>query len=91
MEERIINPTERGQVTIPKVIRERLGITSRTKLQVYLDGNKVVLEPVSPLDDLFKAVELEAKGKGYTREQLKQELDQVRERLFSDLYGKKEP
>ena len=50
MEEQFIKPTERGQVTIPKEMREKLQINQNTRLRVYVDGNKVVLEPVSPLD-----------------------------------------
>ncbi|MEW6663542.1 MAG: AbrB/MazE/SpoVT family DNA-binding domain-containing protein [Bacillota bacterium] len=83
-----VSPTERGQVTIPKEIREKLKITPKTKLRVYVDNDKVVFEPVSPLDLLFNDIEAEAREKGYTREELEKEIDMVREQLLQELYGK---
>ena len=87
MESRLVSPTERGQITIPKELREELGITPNTKFRVYVDNRKVVLEPVSTLDALFKELELEAKEKGYTREELNKEIEATRERLYRELYG----
>ncbi|BCV20629.1 AbrB/MazE/SpoVT family DNA-binding domain-containing protein [Moorella sp. Hama-1] len=87
MEEQFIKPTERGQVTIPKEMREKLQINSNTRLRIYVDGNKVVLEPVSPLDLIFKELEVEAREKGFTRQELDEEIATVRERLMKELYG----
>lgn len=43
----IVRPMERGQITIPVAIRERLKITSKTWLWVKLiAGGKIVIEPV---------------------------------------------
>jgi len=78
--------TERGQVTIPKSIREELGITNKTKLRIYTDNNKIIIEPIPLLDLLFKGIEDEAKTKGYTREELAHEIEVVREKLMKDLY-----
>lgn len=87
MQNRFVNPTERGQVTIPKEIREKLRITPTTKLRVYVENNKVVLEPVTSLDVLLKDLVAEAKDKGYTRREIEQEIEAARERLFRELYG----
>jgi len=87
MEEQFIKPTERGQVTIPKEMREKLQINQNTRLRIYVDGNKVVLEPVSPLDLIFKELEVEAREKGFTRKELDEEIATVRERLMKELYG----
>ncbi|OIQ07934.1 SpoVT / AbrB like domain protein [Moorella thermoacetica] len=87
MEEQFIKPTERGQVTIPKEIREKLQINQNTRLRVYVDGNKVVLEPVSPLDLILKELEVEAREKGFTRQELDKEIAMVRERLMKELYS----
>jgi len=84
----LVSPTERGQVTIPKDIREKLNITPKTKLRVFVDNDKVVFKPVSPLDLLFNDIEAEAREKGYTREDLEREIEMVREQLMHDLYGK---
>lgn len=34
---------ERGQVTLPKAIRDALGLTKGTQLKVELDGSRIVL------------------------------------------------
>ncbi len=87
MQNRFVSPTERGQVTIPKEIRQKLRITPTTKLRVYVENNKVVLEPVTSLDVLLKDLVAEAKDKGYTRREIEQEIEAARERLFRELYG----
>ncbi len=87
MQNRFVSPTERGQVTIPKEIRKKLRITPTTKLRVYVENNKVVLEPVTSLDVLLKDLVTEAKDKGYTRREIEQEIEAARERLFRELYG----
>lgn len=87
MQNRFVSPTERGQVTIPKEIRQKLRITPATKLRVYVENNKVVLEPVTSLEVLLKDLVAEAKDKGYTRWEIEQEIEAVRERLFKELYG----
>jgi len=81
-----ITPTVRGQITIPKDVRKELGITPNTKLKIYVESNKVVVEPVSHLDFLFKSIEEEAKTKGYTEEELNREIDLVREKLMKEIY-----
>jgi antitoxin PrlF len=86
LKEKHASPTERGQVTIPKSVRDKLGITSKTKLKIYTDNNKIIIEPVPLLDLLLKDIEDEAKSKGYTREELEQEIEVVREKLINDLY-----
>lgn len=84
MQEKIISPTERGQITIPKELRDRLKIDYKTKMKVYLENNKIVLEPVSSLDLLLEEIETEAKKKGLTKEELYKELDAIREKLAKE-------
>ena len=81
-----IKPTVRGQITIPKNVRNELGITPNTKLKIYVENNKIVVEPVSHLDLFFKDIEEEAKSKGYTEEELNREIDMVREKLVKEIY-----
>jgi len=88
MSGQFVNPTVRGQVTIPKKVRDKLKITPNTKLRVYVDNDKVVLELVSPLDLLFNDIEIEAKEKGLTRDDLAKEIDVLRAQLMLELYGK---
>ena len=81
-----IKPTVRGQITIPKNVRNKLGITPNTRLKIYVENNKIVVEPVSHLDLFFKDIEEEAKSKGYTEEELNREIDMVREKLVKEIY-----
>jgi AbrB family looped-hinge helix DNA binding protein len=74
-------------VTIPKRIRDALGLSPNTRLRVYTEAGKVVLEPISLLDTLLETLEAEARQKGYTREDLEREVEAVRERLVKCLYG----
>ena len=87
MEERIVSPTERGQITIPKELRERLNIDYKTKMKVYVEDGRIILEPVSSLDMLLKELETEAKEKGLTKEELYKELDIIREKLAKEYIG----
>ena len=34
---------ERGQITLPKAVRDALGLSKGTRLTVELDGNRIVL------------------------------------------------
>jgi AbrB family looped-hinge helix DNA binding protein len=54
--------SEKGQVTIPTEVRERLGIDSDSLLEVWSEGNQVrmrkvgVAEPLSPGDPIWELV-----------------------------------
>jgi len=51
----ITSISTKGQVVIPKSIRDQIGIGEGTKLVVFTDGNNVLLKPVEvPKKDLFK-------------------------------------
>ena len=86
MDTKHIKSTVRGQITIPKNVRNKLGITPNTRLKIYVENNKIVVEPVSHLDLFFKDIEEEAKSKGYTEEELNREIDMVREKLVKEIY-----
>lgn len=50
---------ERGQITLPKPVRDALGLTKGTKLKVELDGSRIVLrkdvnDAISRLRGRFK-------------------------------------
>jgi len=34
---------ERGQITLPKAVRDALGLTKGSQLKVELDGNRIIL------------------------------------------------
>jgi antitoxin PrlF len=54
--------TSKGQVTIPKEIRDLLHIRSNDKVDFVLDGDRVLLAPVKTLLDLRGAVRTDGKG-----------------------------
>ena len=47
---------DRGQVTIPKALREQLGIGPRTVLNFHEENGKLVAEKVSPADPIESVV-----------------------------------
>jgi AbrB family looped-hinge helix DNA binding protein len=54
--------TSKGQVTIPKEIRDLLHIRTNDKVDFVLEGERVVLAPVKTLLDLRGAVGSGEKG-----------------------------
>jgi len=46
--------SEKGQITIPKSVRERLGIRAGTILDVEAVGGKIVAAKSNPVDPLSK-------------------------------------
>lgn len=54
--------TSKGQVTIPKEIRDYLHIQANDKVDFVLDGDRVLLAPVKTLLDLRGAVRAGEKG-----------------------------
>lgn len=54
--------TSKGQVTIPKEIRDLLHIRSNDKVDFVLDGERVLLTPVRTLLELRGVVRATGKG-----------------------------
>lgn len=54
--------TSKGQITIPKEIRDFLHIRANDKLDFVLDGERIMIAPVKTLLDLRGAVQ--ARGEG---------------------------
>ena len=50
--------TSKGQVTIPKPIRQALGITERDQLLFLIEGDRAVMIPIHrrPISELFGAL-----------------------------------
>lgn len=53
--------TTKGQVTIPKGIRDALGIRPNDKVDFERDGERIVLVPLKTLKDLRGAVKTKLK------------------------------
>jgi AbrB family looped-hinge helix DNA binding protein len=54
----IVTVTARGQVTIPKAIRQTLGIQEKEQLLFLVEGERLVLIPLRhrPLSELYGAL-----------------------------------
>ncbi len=74
--------SSKGQVVIPKEVRDRLGIKPGTILEVRIEGRRIVLEPALEPPDIF--VELGEKSEEILRE-LKVESEERIKRLLRDL------
>lgn len=70
--------TSKGQVTIPKAIRDALGISEKDQLLFMLDGDRAILVPLRkrPITDLFGALPTERPypGQQIIRETLQNQL-----------------
>ena len=87
MAKKLLRATERGQITIPKEAREKLKITPDSRFKVTVSGNKIVYELISPLELAVREIQAEANAKGYSKMDLENELEQVRKKLFEELYN----
>jgi len=76
----ITTVTAKGQVTIPKAIREALGITAGDQLLFAVDGDRAVVTPLPrrPLDELYGALPATRpySGQEAIREEVRRELGQ---------------
>ncbi|MBK8871267.1 MAG: AbrB/MazE/SpoVT family DNA-binding domain-containing protein [Elusimicrobia bacterium] len=49
--------SSKGQVVIPADIRDRIGLSSGTKLMILMDGDNLLLKPVqTPKMEVFRAL-----------------------------------
>ena len=79
---------ERGQITLPKAVRDALGLTKGTTLKVELDGGRIILrknvdDAISRLRGRFKLAE------GFTTTD--DAMRALRGRAPSDPYPQPEP
>ena len=44
----ILRATAKGQILIPAQIRKKLSIGEGTRLKIYEEGNRIVVEPLQP-------------------------------------------
>jgi len=70
--------TAKGQVTIPKAIRQALGIQEKDKLLFLVEGDRLVLIPLRhrPLSELYGALPATRPYPGHqaVREEIRSEL-----------------
>lgn len=78
--------SSKGQVTIPKAIRERLNVDEGDKLAFIEDNGKIVItkSSVVALRQFLDSMSKEAQEKGITEEMLLDDLEKVREEMWNE-------
>ena len=78
--------SSKGQVTIPKVIREILKLHEGDRVAFLEEGGKVVITKASlvALTDLQRSVKEQAELDGITEEDALRELEKVREEMWNE-------
>ena len=79
--------TSKGQITIPKAIRERLNLEEGDKVAFIEDGTgKIVITKSSlvALREFLDSMALEAKARGVSESDLLDDLEQVREAMWNE-------
>lgn len=78
----------RGQLTIPKEVRQALKLDEENQLSVFVVGRCLVLTPKRLLGPaLAKDVEKAMKAKGLSLEDLLRDLKEERQRYNQERYG----
>ena len=74
----IVKVTSKGQVTIPKEMRDQLGINDQDQLLFAVDGDRLIATPVrrKPLGELYGSLPATKPYAGH---------DKVRQKLRRDL------
>lgn len=78
--------SSKGQVTIPKSIRDLLKLNEGDRVAFLEDNGKVVITKASliALRELQNALSTEAQEKGVTEQDLLNELEVVREEMWNE-------
>lgn len=83
---KLVKLSSKGQVTLPKEIREDLGLREGDLLEVEkLDQARYVIAKHTPLRQLAHALGEEARRRGYTEKDLQKAVEQVRHQLWQEL------
>jgi AbrB family looped-hinge helix DNA binding protein len=68
---RYVTLTDKGQITVPVEFRRTLGLTPGRKLNVSLNGNKIIIQKPEVLDEVRQLLQAEMKAKGTSGEKTK--------------------
>ncbi len=83
---KLVKLSSKGQLTLPKEIREELGLRQGDLLELEkLDQNRYVIAKYTPLRQLARALEEEARRRGYTEKDLMNAVEHVRQQLWQEL------
>jgi AbrB family looped-hinge helix DNA binding protein len=78
--------SSKGQVTVPKTIRQKLKLDEGDRVAFIEDDGKIVITKASilALRELQKEIGQEAENQGITEKDLQAELEQVREDMWNE-------
>ncbi|GAB3808095.1 AbrB/MazE/SpoVT family DNA-binding domain-containing protein [Virgibacillus kimchii] len=78
--------SSKGQVTVPKSIREKLKLDEGDRVAFIEDNGKIVITKASilALRELQKDIGQEADKQGITEQDLQLELEKVREEMWNE-------
>ena len=76
--------TEKGQIVIPAALRKKYGIKKGTRIQVYEQGDQIVLNPLSPEVIRAKLDKLQGIVKGGPSMTKELEEERARDRELED-------
>lgn len=48
--------TQKGQIAIPKSIRDRFGLKTSSRVRFFVEGSKIIAEPALKVSDMFGVV-----------------------------------
>jgi antitoxin PrlF len=84
MELEMTRVSSKGQVVIPGLIREKLGLKSGSTLMVFGEGDTIILKkvalPPSGSKETLASVRNKVRSLGLTREDVREEIRKVRAR-----------
>ena len=66
--------TSKGQVTVPKEIREKFNWKEGTRLKFYIDGEELKVKEITILDEMEDLITKDLIDLGYSGEELKAKL-----------------
>jgi AbrB family looped-hinge helix DNA binding protein len=82
---------ERGQLTIPKKVREKGALYEGETVSIIPVGNSILVTPQKlGLEEARREIRKIMKDSGVTLEDLLEGLEQERKRLSEETYGEKE-
>ncbi|GGB38170.1 AbrB/MazE/SpoVT family DNA-binding domain-containing protein [Virgibacillus dakarensis] len=78
--------SSKGQVTVPKTIRQKLKLDVGDRVAFIEDNGRIVITKASilALRELQKEIGQEAENQGITEEDLQAELEKVREDMWNE-------
>ncbi len=79
--------TKAGQVSIPKELREEMGLKEAAYVAMEPKKGIIIMRKVRSLEDELSHFEKEAKSRGIAKKDVQKAIDEVRPGLVKELYG----